>query len=132
MKALALLLAGAMIAATPLAAQVGGPRISSPTIMAFSSCLDSAIKESGIAKSGESLVFTCSGDSAKRFYDYLGALSVPTASEDIPRRGVYRTRYFRDQHDGNQCYLQVEDAAGTSVSIYGCTLVYAVGPLINR
>src|SRR5262249_28040503 len=59
----------------------------------FTSCFNDAIKANRVEKSNESLVFTCIGSTAERFFTVLGRYGFKAKEQNILQVGRLRTRY---------------------------------------
>jgi hypothetical protein len=106
--------------------------ITDPMLVLFRDCFDDAIRNQRLTKRGRQIEFLCTDEVAKNFFDQLPNYGVRTVSEDIPRSGEYRTRYFSSRGRGDQCWQRVGTADGSATSSYGCQLYFVAGPILQQ
>ncbi len=96
----------------------------------FNACLSEAIQNGQTIKNGSAIIFRCSGDTARQFFDFL---EVNYNTQTINRRGIFLTRYFREGDNNDNCFQAAQDPSGRALSnTFGCQIFLFVGPLLNR
>ena len=96
----------------------------SPIFQSLTACFSDAIQRNVVGKEEESVTFQCNGQVAKSFFELLGQLNVET--KDITdKAGTERYRFF----GRSGCYHRIAEPES---GFYGCTLYFAVGPILDK
>ena len=96
----------------------------------YKNCFNDAIARNSVSRKGESLIFTCSGDAARTFYDTLGQYGRKTATTTDSGR-TFNVRYTDEDAKDDACYLKLVDQ-GTSTHTFTCYLTFTAGKFINE
>ena len=116
-------LAGAVLAATPGAAQIN-PR--TLTLAGVSDCLAEALANNAVDGGGNALSFSCTATKARTLYNFLGK-KIP-AEVVQERNGKFENRAFGD----SACYHRIEDQSGNAVDEFRCDLIIVIGDALGE
>jgi hypothetical protein len=93
--------------------------IQTPGLQYYNKCLNYAISTGNIRNSGGQIMYSCFGNIAESWFDYLDG-----GRNERDRLGLW---VARTAGVGSQCNHQIEDAAGNGMSHYNCN-IYAPAP----
>ncbi len=126
MKHIALITLVVIVGIQEVHAQV---TIQSKPISLMTVCMNEAIQRGYITKDKTFIMFTCQGNGAMRFFQYLGRNRETFVSNTST--GRYRVRLL-NENDVNKCWQQVENPDGSPTVQYGCNLYFSAGEFINE
>ena len=104
--------------------------VMTPPIDAVQACFQQAIELGHIRKQQSYISFTCTGNTAEGFYDLLHGHATAEAM-----LGSYKAqqRHLDDEdNDSDKCNHLYEDANGSSINRFQCTLFYQAGSFLNE
>ncbi|GEO15998.1 hypothetical protein MAE02_36940 [Microvirga aerophila] len=93
----------------------------------YNECVNSAVQNNRVVQRRSSIVYSCRGDFARRYFNYLVNRGSPV-QEVTQRNGRFIIRWLSGtQGDQSHCSHKIENADGTAASDFGCS-IYAPAP----